>query len=67
MHEKDRPLAFKLRKLIGYGQIYPVLNKKAIKFVISKKKGIDHVVNLCDGHWVTNNKLKQLYNLGYKN
>lgn len=66
-HEKDRPLASFLRSRIGYGQIYEVKDKRAIKFVISKKAGIDHVIELCDGKWVGPFKYKQQSKLGYIN
>ena len=62
LHEKDRPLALILQKLIGYGFIYKIKDKKAIKFVISNKSGLNHVLNLCNGKFVTPYKINQLKN-----
>ena len=60
LHGKDRPLAYYLRKKIGYGLIYEIKNKNAIKFVIRKESGLNHVLNLCNGKFVTPTKLNEI-------
>lgn len=59
-HEKDLILINKLKKLIGYGQIYKIKDKKAFKFSITNKKGIERIINLCNGKFVGPDKLNQL-------
>ncbi len=59
-HEKDIVLINNLRKLIGYGKIYKIKNKKTLKFSITNKEGIEKVINLCNGKFVGPQKLNQL-------
>ena len=49
LHEKDIKLAYFLRKKLGYGLIYKIKDKKAIKFVIKKTEGLKRVITLING------------------
>lgn len=60
LHEKDMSLAHMLKKNIGYGQIYKVKDKKAIKYVISNQEGRDKIQKLCNGKFVGPFKYNQL-------
>jgi len=62
LHEKDKPLALYLKEYLGYGLIYQIKNKKAIKFVIRKKSALIRVLDLCNGKFVTPYKINQLKN-----
>ena len=59
-HEKDISLAYYLRSRIGFGLIYKIKNKKAIRFIIRKKEGLKKVINLTNGKYVAPFKLNQL-------
>lgn len=59
-HEKDRSLAHRLKKIIGYGQIYNIKDKKAIKYVISKQEGRDRIQEQCNGKFVGPFKIYQI-------
>ena len=61
-HEKDISLAYYLRSRIGFGLIYKIKDKKAIKFVIRKKEGLKKVIHLTNGKYVAPFKLNQLSN-----
>lgn len=59
----DSSLAFSLKKCIGFGQIYKIKNKNAIKLVISKKLGVKKILILINGKLRLTHKLKQFLNL----
>lgn len=56
---KDKRQAYLIKKKIGYGTVSKIKNKKAIKFVISSKKGIMEVLKLINGKIRTESKYKQ--------
>ena len=65
LHEKDISLAYYLRNQLGYGLIYKIKDKKAIKFVIKKKEGLKKILNLTNGKYIAPFKLIQLSKLNW--
>lgn len=66
-HEKDKSAAYSLRRQLGFGQIYTCSqNKKAVRFVISNKKGLRRVLDLINGKLVSIVKVNQLIDKGYE-
>nr|YP_010003083.1 hypothetical protein JXX85_mgp03 [Ulva sp. TM708]AZP40117.1 hypothetical protein [Ulva sp. TM708] len=66
-HEKDISAAYSLREHLGFGQIYKYSqNRKAVRFVISNKKGLKRVLDLVNGKFVSAIKVNQLVNKGYE-
>lgn len=58
-HEKDRALASRLRTSIGYGSLYPVRDRLAVKLSIGSRGGFDRLRLLCDGKFVGPQKIAQ--------
>jgi hypothetical protein len=58
----DASLAYYIKTMIGYGNIYKVKHKKAIILVLSKNLGIKRVLNLINGKIRSKNKLDQIKN-----
>jgi hypothetical protein len=56
----DSPLAYYLKKEIGYGTIHKVKDKNAVILVIANIKGMEKVINLINGKLRTNKKLYQI-------
>lgn len=48
-HLDDSSLAYSLKKIIKYGNIYKIKNKKAIKLVIANKLGVQKILELING------------------
>lgn len=65
LHSKDIKLAYFLRSKLGYGLIYNIDNRNAIKFVIRKTAGLAKVLALTNGKFVTPFKIQQLLNHKY--
>lgn len=65
-HGKDKSAAYALRSCLGYGQVYPYSkNRNAVRFVISNRAGLKHVLSLINGKLVHDVKVNQLKNNGY--
>ena len=60
VHNKDIVLVHNLKKWIGFGYIYKIKDKKALKFSITNKKGLERVLTLCNGKFVAPFKLEQI-------
>jgi len=56
----DSPLAYYLKKEIGYGIVRKVKDKNAVLLIIANIKGIERVINLINGKLRTNKKLYQI-------
>ena len=65
-HKKDKSSAYWLRSLLGFGSIYDYTNKQAIRFTISNINGLKKVLQLVNGKFVTELKVKQLIKHGYE-
>lgn len=48
-HELDAPLAYYIKKRIGYGTVTKIKNKKAVKYVVSHSKGLKIIAELING------------------
>jgi len=58
----DASLAYFIKSRLGYGNIYKVINKKAIILVVSKHAGIIKVLELINGKIRSQQKLDQIKN-----
>jgi len=56
----DIPLAYYLKKRIGYGIVNKVKNKNAVVFIITAKLGIEKILYLINGKIRHKNKQKQI-------
>jgi len=59
-HELDAPLAYYIKKQIGYGSVSKIQGKRAYKLVISKKAGVLKVIRLIDGKLRGWSKIEQV-------
>jgi len=59
-HELDAPLAYYIKKEIGYGSVSKIQGKRAYKLVISKKAGVLKVIRLIDGKLRGWSKIEQV-------
>jgi len=48
-HENDTFLAYYLKKRIGFGNVYKIKNKRAVKLIISNLKGLIKITELING------------------
>ena len=53
-------MAYKIKKWIGYGNVYKIKGKKAIRYDIRKKEGIKKVMELINGRLRKRSKVNQL-------
>lgn len=58
-HSKDRALASRLRTSIGYGSLYAVQGKQAVKLYIGSRAGLERIHQLCNGKFVAPFKVAQ--------
>ncbi len=61
----DISLAYLIKKEIGYGNIYKIKNKKAVRYICKNKKGLYIILTLINGKLVSNCKYKQLIKNNY--
>lgn len=59
-NSKDKFLAYYLKKIIGFGNVYEIKGKNAVNYVISKKDGIIKILNLINGKLRNKDKLDQI-------
>lgn len=60
-HEKDKQSAITLCTTFGHGTVNPILNKKAVNWVISNKPGVNKFLELINGYIRTPYKLNQIF------
>jgi len=48
-HELDAPLAYYIKKKIGYGSVYKIQNKNAVLYRVAHSKGVLKIANLING------------------
>lgn len=65
-HGKDYSLANRIKKNIGYGNIYKIKYKNAYKLVIRNNSGLKRVIELCNGKFVGPFKINQLQKYNYE-
>lgn len=63
--ENDISLAYFIKKCIGYGNVYKIKNKKAIRYICKDQKGLSIILSLINGKLVSHHKYEQLINQGY--
>lgn len=54
-------MAYKIKKWIGYGNVYKIKGKKAVRYDIRKKEGIKIVMELINGRLRKKSKVDKLY------
>lgn len=64
-HESDTSLAYYIKKRIGYGNIYKIKNKKAVRYVCKHSSGLSKILNLINGKFVSHFKYDQLIKHNY--
>lgn len=64
-HESDTFLAYYLKKRIGYGNVYKIKDKKAVRYICNHTKGLEVIINLINGKLVSNYKYDQLIKHNY--
>jgi hypothetical protein len=63
--ENDASLAYLIKKRIGYGNIYNIKNKRAIRYICKNKQGLATILSLINGKFVSNFKYNQLIKHNY--
>jgi hypothetical protein len=63
--ESDTSLAYFIKKQIGYGNIYKIKNKKAVRYTCKNTKGLSIILYLINGKLVSNYKYQQLIKNNY--
>uniref|UniRef100_UPI0020007371 hypothetical protein n=1 Tax=Exserohilum turcicum TaxID=93612 RepID=UPI0020007371 len=63
--EEDTSLAYYIKKRIGYGNVYKIKEKKAVRYVCKNKEGLSIILSLINGKLVSSYKYDQLLKHGY--
>lgn len=63
--EDDTSLAYLIKKRIGYGNVYKIKNKKAVRYICNHQKGLSYILSLINGKFLSCYLYKQLINHGY--
>lgn len=63
--EDDTSLAYLIKKRIGYGNIYKIKDKKAVRYICKNKKGLSIILSLINGKLISHYKYEQLINHKY--
>jgi hypothetical protein len=58
--EYDTSLAYYLKKRIGYGNVYKIKEKKAVRYICKHTKGLVYILTLINGKLVSKYKYQQL-------
>jgi len=53
-------LAYFIKNRIGYGNVYKIKEKKAVKYICKHMKGLFYILSLINGKLVGNHKYEQL-------
>ena len=64
-HESDTFLAYYIKKRIGYGNVYKVKDKKAVRYICRHIKGLETIISFINGKLVSNFKYDQLIKHDY--
>lgn len=65
--ERDTSLAYFIKKRIGFGNIYKIKNKKAVRYICKNKTGLLVILSLINGKFVSKFKYEQLIKHDYNN
>ncbi len=63
--ETDISLAYYIKKRIGFGNVYKIKNKKAVRYICKHQKGLLSILHLINGKLVSNYKYEQLIKHNY--
>lgn len=63
--ESDVQLAYFIKKRIGYGNIYKIKDKKAVRYICKNNKGLFFILSLINGKLVSKPKFDQLIKHNY--
>jgi hypothetical protein len=63
--DRDISLAYLIKKRIGYGNIYKIKDKKAVRYICKNKNGIKVILSLINGKLLSNSKYDQLIKHNY--
>ena len=63
--ERDVSLAYYIKKRIGYGNVYLIKDKKAVRYICKNTTGLFIILSLINGKFVSNYKFNQLINHNY--
>ena len=63
--KEDTSLAYYIKKRIGYGNVYKIKDKKAVRYICKKKAGLFIILNLINGKLLSNYKYNQLIKHNY--
>ena len=61
----DITLAYYIKKRIGYGNVYKIKNKKAVRYICKNTKGLSVILFLINGKLVSKPKYEQLIKHNY--
>ena len=60
-------MAYFIKKRIGYGNVYKIKDKKAVRYICKNKEGLSIILSLINGKFVSNYKYEQLIKHNYTN
>jgi hypothetical protein len=63
--EEDTSLAYYIKKRIGYGNVYKIKDKKAVRYICKNKAGLLIILSLINGKLLSNYKYDQLIKHNY--
>lgn len=63
--ENDISLAYYVKKRIGYGNVYKIKDKKAVRYICKKRNGLLYILYIINGKLVSKPKYEQLINNNY--
>jgi hypothetical protein len=63
---RDISLAYLIKKRIGYGNIYKIKDKKAVRYICKNKNGLKVILSLINGKILSNGIYDQLIKHDYK-
>ena len=63
--ERDISLAYFIKKRIGFGNVYKIKDKKAVRYICNKKSGLSYILNLINGKLISQPKYQQLIKHNY--
>jgi hypothetical protein len=58
-------LAYFIKKRVGYGKVYNIKDKKAVRYICKHKTGLSVILSLINGKFVSNYKYEQLIKYNY--
>jgi LAGLIDADG endonuclease len=64
--DRDISLAYLIKKRIGYGNIYKIKDKKAVRYICKNKNGLLVILSLINGKLLSNGKYDQLIKHNYQ-